>query len=157
MRWPAISLSIHSSIISKRDGFRNGMEFSSEKKINYREWTSTSSFTAGDSFSFGSTTMRIIYTPGHAIGHCCLYFPTDEILNLGDIDLGPFGPWSGDGVSGIDETINSIDKVLTIPARAFISSHETGIIGGNIIVPAERYRAVINQRKTALLDFLEKP
>jgi len=101
--------------------------------------------------------MRIIHTPGHAIGHCCLYFPADEILYLGDIDLGLFGSWYGDRVSSIDQTINSIDTVVTIPARVFITSHETGIIGGDMVEPAERHRAVINERETALVDFLDKP
>lgn len=127
------------------------------ESFNYRERTPTSSFIDGDLFSFGSTTMQVIHTPGHTIGHCCFYFPGEEILYLGDLDLTPFGPWYGDRISDIDQTIASIHKMLTIPARIYISSHETGVIKGDISELAERYLAVINTREAALLNFLDKP
>lgn len=125
--------------------------------FHYRERTPTHSFSDGSLFTFGETTMEVIHTPGHSIGHCCFYFPDEEIVYLGDIDLTSFGPWYGDRVSDIDQMIDSVHKLLSIPARTFISSHETGVIEGNIAKLAEQYLAVIDRRENALLNSLEKP
>jgi hypothetical protein len=50
-----------------------------------------------------------------------------------------------------------VNTILTIPARTFISSHETGIIEGDISEMARRYLAVIDRREDMLLSFLALP
>lgn len=126
------------------------------ESFNYHERVPTGSFVDGDLFTFGSTTIQVIHTPGHTIGHCCFYFPVEEILYLGDLDLTPFGPWYGDRVSDIDQIIASVHKILRIPAKIYITSHEAGVIEGDISELVERYLAVIETRETAVLDFLDK-
>lgn len=39
---------------------------------------------AGDAFTFGGETVQIIETPGHTLGHICLYFPESKLLFTGD-------------------------------------------------------------------------
>jgi len=125
--------------------------------FHYQERTPALEFGDGNLLNFGETTMEVIHTPGHSIGHCSFYFPDEEVLFLGDLDLGRFGPWYGDRVSDIDQTIESVHRVMKIPAKIFISSHEIGVIGGSISDLAEKYLGVIDTRETALLNFLDKP
>ena len=125
--------------------------------FHYRERTPDLEFRDGDLLNFGDTTVQIIHTPGHTIGHSSLFFPEEELLFLGDLDLTAFGPWYGDRVSDIDQTIESLRKLLTIPARIFITSHEAGIIEGDITKRVEAYLGIIDQRENTLLNFLERP
>ncbi|MBN2538471.1 MAG: MBL fold metallo-hydrolase [Deltaproteobacteria bacterium] len=125
--------------------------------FHYRERTPDLEFRDGDLLNFGDTTVHIIHTPGHTIGHSTFFFPEEGVLFLGDLDMTAFGPWYGDRVSDIDQTIESLHKLLKIPARIFITSHEAGIIEGDITELAEGYLEIINQRENTLLTFLEKP
>ncbi|HOO90036.1 MAG TPA: MBL fold metallo-hydrolase [Syntrophales bacterium] len=125
--------------------------------FNYRERTPDLEFRDGDILNFGDTNVHIIHTPGHTIGHTSFFFPDEGVLFLGDLDMTPFGPWYGDRVSDIDQTIESLHTILKIPARIFITSHEAGVIEGDITGLVEDYVAIIAQREDALLTFLEKP
>ena len=125
--------------------------------FHYRERTPDHEFRDGELLNFGDTTVQIIHTPGHTIGHSSFFFPEEGVLFLGDLDMTAFGPWYGDRVSDIDQTIKSLRKLLKIPARIFITSHEAGIIEGDITELAENYLEIINQREDTLLNFLEKP
>ena len=71
------------------------------ESFHYCERSPTYSFADGDIFTFGATSMQVIHTPGHTIGHCCFYFPVEELLYLGDLDLTPFGPWYGNPESRV--------------------------------------------------------
>jgi len=125
--------------------------------FHYRERIPDLEFRDGDLLNFGDTNLQVIHTPGHTIGHSSFFFPEEEVLFLGDLDMTAFGPWYGDRVSDIDQTIVSLHKLLTIPARIFITSHEAGIIEGDITERVEDYLGIINQREDTLLNFLEKP
>jgi len=125
--------------------------------FNYTERTPDREFSDGDLLNFGDTTLQVIHTPGHTIGHSSFFFPDEKVLFMGDLDLTAFGPWYGDRVSDIDQTIASLHTLLTIPARIFITSHEVGIIEGDITKAVEDYIAIIDKRENTLLNFLEKP
>ncbi|MBW2631034.1 MAG: MBL fold metallo-hydrolase [Deltaproteobacteria bacterium] len=125
--------------------------------FHYRERIPNLEFRDGDLLNFGDTTLQIIHTPGHTIGHSSFFFPEEKVLFMGDLDLTAFGPWYGDRVSDIDQTMVSLHKLLTIPARIFITSHEAGIIEGDITKRVEAYLGIIDQREDTLLNFLEKP
>ncbi|MGZ3592496.1 MAG: MBL fold metallo-hydrolase [Syntrophales bacterium] len=114
-------------------------------------------FKDGDLLIFGETKIRVIHTPGHTAGHCSFHFPDQGILFMGDLDLSRFGPWYGDRVSDIDQTIQSMRRLLEIPADIYITSHEAGIIRGDITEQVETYLDVIAQREKRILEFLEKP
>jgi len=125
-------------------------------EFHYRERSPARTFRDGDILDFGRTKARVVHTPGHTFGHCALHFPDEGVLFLADLDLTPFGPWYGDRVSDIDATIASVERLLKIPADVYITSHEAGIIEGDITGLAERYLAVIDQREKKLLEFLEE-
>jgi len=125
--------------------------------FHYREREPAVGFQDGDRILFGKTTLEVIHTPGHSSGHCSFYFPEEGLVFLGDLDMTRFGPWYGDRVSDIDETIESIRRLQRLPARVFVSAHEAGIIEGDLNSAAEAYLAVIEERERNLVRYLAEP
>lgn len=105
----------------------------------------------------GSLTMEIIHTPGHTPGHLCFFFPESGVLFLGDYDLTPFGPWYGDRESSIPDTIASVRKLETVPARIWLTCHETGVFETQPGHLWSDYLKVIDKREKKLLAFLNQP
>ncbi len=127
------------------------------RHFHYRERTPDVEFRDGDVLDFGHTTMEVIHTPGHSIGHCSFYFPGESLLYLGDLDMTRFGPWYGDRVSDIDETIRSVNRLLTVQARIFVSAHEAGVREGSLQERARAYLGVIDERDGRILECLKEP
>ncbi len=111
----------------------------------------------GEQIRLEDLTIDIIHTPGHTPGHLCFFFQEPAVLFLGDYDLTPFGPWYGDRDSSIQQTIASIEGLKKIPAKVWLTCHETGIFEEDPGDRWDQYLAVINQRESRLLDFLNKP
>ncbi len=105
----------------------------------------------------GGVTVQVIPAPGHTPGHCALLFPEQEVLFLGDYDLSNFGPWYGDRDSDIDDTIASVNRLRTIPARVWIAAHEQGVFPSEPGDRWDRYLQVIDRRDQKLLDLLKEP
>jgi glyoxylase-like metal-dependent hydrolase (beta-lactamase superfamily II) len=127
------------------------------RRCNFRERSPTSEFKDGDILDFGQTMVQVIHTPGHSPGHCSFYFPNEGILFLSDMDLSPFGPWYGDRFSDIDQTRSSMNRLLELSADIYITSHEIGVVEGDITRLAAQYLEVIDQREKRLIKFLEQP
>ena len=111
----------------------------------------------GEVIDLGSCSVEIIPTPGHTPGHLAFFFREPAVLFMGDYDLTRFGPWYGDRDSSLDELIASIERLRRIPARVWLTSHETGYFEGDVSALFERYRAVIDEREAKLLDCLAVP
>jgi glyoxylase-like metal-dependent hydrolase (beta-lactamase superfamily II) len=126
-------------------------------RFHFQERTPAVEFRDGDLLIFGDTKLQVIHTPGHTAGHCSFHFPDQGILFMGDLDLSRFGPWYGDRVSDIDQTIQSMRRLLEIPADIYITSHEAGIIRGDITELVETYLSVITRREKKILEFLKRP
>ncbi len=124
-------------------------------RFNYRERDSVVEMKDGDIFRFGQTVMEVVHTPGHTSGHCSFWFPGEGVLSLSDFDMTDFGPWYGDRVSDIDQSIASVQKLLKIPARYYITSHEKGILTEGIEEAANAYLDVIRQRDERLKAFIK--
>lgn len=71
----------------------------------------------GETLRVGGTTLRVVHTPGHSPGSCCLYVPELDTVFSGDT-LFQGGPGAtGRSYSDFDEIIASIrTKLLTLPA-----------------------------------------
>ena len=125
-------------------------------RFNYREREPDRAIADGDVLEFGRTSLAVIHTPGHSPGHCCFHFPREGVLFLGDLDMTSFGPWYGDRVSDIDQTIESINRILEVDAQIYISSHAP-VIRGGIVKLARDYAGVIYGREEKLLEYLREP
>ena len=105
----------------------------------------------------GGLTALVIPTPGHTPGHLSFYFPEEELLFLGDYDLTSFGPWYGDVLSSIEDTIASIRRLKAVPARRWIAAHNAGLFEENPGPLWDAYENTIYERERKLLAFLESP
>jgi len=110
----------------------------------------------GDSIDFGKTKATTIHAPGHSAGHCCFYFPKEDVLFSGDIDLTSFGPWYGNPFSDIDQFVASIHRLVEIAPGCVITSH-AGLIRENIQERLLSYLSVIEKRDDIILKLLKKP
>ncbi|MCX7817231.1 MAG: MBL fold metallo-hydrolase [Syntrophales bacterium] len=127
------------------------------EKFHYRP-REMAGFLEGDSvLDLGSLKVKIIHCPGHTPGHLAFYFPALEIAFIGDYDLTPFGPWYGDRFSSIEDTLRSIELLRSLKAKIYITGHETGVFFQPDEEVWERYRNVIFQRETRLMEFLQEP
>ncbi len=105
----------------------------------------------------GPVSVKVIATPGHTPGHLSFFFREPELLFLGDYDLTRFGPWYGDVNSSIEETISSVKLLRKISAKAWFTSHETGIFEEAPGEIWDQYLNVIAERENKLLDLLDEP
>ncbi|MCK4790992.1 MAG: MBL fold metallo-hydrolase, partial [Desulfobacteraceae bacterium] len=105
----------------------------------------------------GPVSVKVIATPGHTPGHLSFFFREPELLFLGDYDLARFGPWYGDVNSSIEETISSVKLLRKISAKAWFTSHETGIFEEAPGEIWDQYLNVIAERENKLLDLLDEP
>ncbi len=127
------------------------------ESFNYQERTPSRELRDGDLLDFGRTRLRVIHTPGHTPGHCSFYSEADGVLFMSDLDLTPFGPWYGDAVSDIPQTIASLKKLLKIPADIYVTSHDMGVLTGDITELATAYLDVVYEREKKIVAFLDKP
>ena len=49
----------------------------------------------GESVYVGKRELRVVWTPGHTQGHCCLYLPEDKVIIVGDHLLPKITPHVG--------------------------------------------------------------
>jgi hydroxyacylglutathione hydrolase len=128
-----------------------------EDQFHYRPRQPARFFQDREVIDLGSLTVEVVPTPGHTPGHLAFYFREPRILFLGDYDLTAFGPWYGDLYSDIDQTIESIDRLKTIPAETWITGHESGIVTQPPDTLWDRYERVIHEREEKLFDLLSFP
>lgn len=125
--------------------------------FNYRPQKEATFFSDDEVINLGDLNVQVIPTPGHTPGHLSFFFPDEEILFLGDYDLTTFGPWYGDVDSSIEQTIKSLRRLKSIPARRWIASHNTGLFESHPGKLWEDYENVIYQRDEKILNFLKEP
>jgi glyoxylase-like metal-dependent hydrolase (beta-lactamase superfamily II) len=111
----------------------------------------------GQVFDLDEISIEILSTPGHTPGHLSFFFKDTGVLFMGDYDLGKFGPWYGDKEASIEDTIASVKYLRSLPAKTWITSHETGFFEENPGDLWDTYLNVIQQREDKLLSFLNKP
>jgi glyoxylase-like metal-dependent hydrolase (beta-lactamase superfamily II) len=91
----------------------------------------------GDEIIAGNYCFRCVSTPGHSLGHTCLYEPDKKILVAGDhilVDITPNIQCWSDGQNPLQDYLISLDKVkdleiaLVLPGhRRLIADHRTRI------------------------------
>jgi glyoxylase-like metal-dependent hydrolase (beta-lactamase superfamily II) len=128
-----------------------------EDQFHYRVRTPGGFFQDREIIDLGPLTVEVIPTPGHTPGHLAFYFREAKILFMGDYDLTAFGPWYGDLYSDIDQTIQSLRLLKTVPAVTWLTGHETGVFSEPPARLWDDYEKVIYDREEKLLDLLAAP
>jgi glyoxylase-like metal-dependent hydrolase (beta-lactamase superfamily II) len=126
-------------------------------QFHYRPRIPQNFFRDGQQIRLDTVTVEVLHTPGHTPGHLAFFFKEPEVLFLGDYDLSWFGPWYGDCDSSIEETIRSVERLKKIPAKIWLTGHETGVFESNPGELWDTYLGVIEERTQKLLQHLEKP
>lgn len=111
----------------------------------------------GMTLTLSGVTVDVLHTPGHTPGHLCFFFREPQVLFLGDYDLTPFGPWYGDRDSSIHQSMESLARLRCIPARVWLTGHETGVFHQVPEALWEAYLAVIDRREEAIARYLVEP
>ena len=124
------------------------------------EWTEkhvSRKVSDGDEICLGENTLRFIHTPGHTAGHTCVEFVEKKSVFLADIDLGRFGPWYANRGSDVDAFLASIERLKTIEADTWYTSHGKGVLHGDIRDRLDAFAKVIHDRDERVLGFLSRP
>jgi glyoxylase-like metal-dependent hydrolase (beta-lactamase superfamily II) len=111
----------------------------------------------GQVLDLGTVTVEIIGVPGHTPGHLAFLFKEPKVLFMGDYDLSKFGPWYGDAVGSIDQTIQSLNKLRALPAKTWLVSHGTGVFEKEPDGLWDAYLDVIRKREEKLINLLSVP
>jgi glyoxylase-like metal-dependent hydrolase (beta-lactamase superfamily II) len=127
------------------------------EQFHYRPRKPAEYLYGGQIIELEDLTVEVIHTPGHTPGHLAFYFKESAALFMGDYDLTKFGPWYGDREGSIQETISSVNRLRTIPAKVWLTSHEDGVFDSDVGDLWDRYLSVIDVRENKLLDFLQQP
>jgi len=81
-----------------------------------------------DEIPAGDYTLRCIETPGHTLGHICLYEPLNRIFIAGDHVLGDITPniqcWEEDE-NLLNDYLKSLDKVYDLEVNLVVPGHRT--------------------------------
>jgi glyoxylase-like metal-dependent hydrolase (beta-lactamase superfamily II) len=81
-----------------------------------------------DTICIGEYRFRCVETPGHTMGHMCLYEPNKKILVSGDHILGDITPniqsWSDEG-NPLLSYLRSLDKVYELAVEVVLPGHRS--------------------------------
>lgn len=81
----------------------------------------------GDEIRLGEQTLQIIWTPGHAPGHCCIHLPKTKTLIVGDHLLPKISPhvgvYPGGPTNPLGDYLASLDKVATLDVDLVLPAH----------------------------------
>jgi glyoxylase-like metal-dependent hydrolase (beta-lactamase superfamily II) len=117
--------------LSKHPGARYGTDWIPELKT----------LEDGDAVSVGDYQFRCVETPGHTMGHICLYEPTQKLLVAGDhilIDITPNIQCWSDLHNPLKHYLASLDKVFKLEIDLVLPGHRRLI---------DDHRARINELK----------
>jgi hydroxyacylglutathione hydrolase len=128
------------------------------EEFHYLPLQNVQTFTDGEELLFGRTRLHVVHTPGHTPGHCCFYFPEQDILYLADLDLTPFGPWYGDRASDVNALLASLQRLEDFRAKIYLSAHGQGVFTAAAAqVALTQFKQVIFDREAEVLRQLSRP
>lgn len=113
-------------------------------------------FTDLEKISLGQTTVQAIHLPGHTAGHYGFYFPQENLLFSGDIDLVKTGPWYNSNSGSVGDLIASVKRIQEINPHILIPSHrrmQTEAIPDQLAA----YIQVVLDREAKIYEILKEP
>jgi glyoxylase-like metal-dependent hydrolase (beta-lactamase superfamily II) len=93
-------------------------------KVTYPEYT----FYGGEIIRTGKYDLEVIWTPGHSIGHICLYEPQNQLLFAGDHIFpqitSAIGLHVQSGDNPLGDYLNSLHKIENLVVTKILPAHE---------------------------------
>ena len=80
----------------------------------------------GDVIDAGGVALQVLHTPGHTLGHLCLYEPDDQVLLCGDVVHGDDVAWLNvfrEGAGALQRAAETLDRLARLPLRRACSGH----------------------------------
>lgn len=124
--------------------------------LNYQPSRIDGRLIPGDTVKLGKIELEVIHTPGHTPGHCVLFWREKGLLLSGDIDLTSFGPWYGNEVSDVDQTIESIEKIIDLNPEIILSGHR-GLIKKDTVRELKKYLDKLYAKEEKIIKALKTP
>lgn len=111
----------------------------------------------GDTLNIGNYGFKCIETPGHTLGHMCLYEPNKKIFLSGDLILGDITPniqlWF-DEWNPLKEYLASLDKIYELEIELVLPGHRT--IFKNCRERIQELKQHHQERLDEIISILEK-
>ena len=82
----------------------------------------------GDILDYGGLRLRCVHTPGHSVGHTCLYCEEEKLLFCGDhvlFDITPNICTMGPGTNMLADYLESLEKIRSLDIRTALPAHRT--------------------------------
>ena len=133
-----------------------GLKKKIEKQFDYVARPDASGYDDGATWELGGARVRAVHMPGHTAGHCVLVVEPHGIAFIGDIDLSGFGPYYGDATSSLAQFRLTLERMRTLPASIWITSHHKGVITerASFLKMLDAFAARIDEREQRLLAML---
>lgn len=135
------------SALDKHPGAKYGSDWIPEMKL----------LDDNDSIHVGGYNFECISTPGHTLGHICLYEPNKKILIAGDhilIDITPNIQCWSDTQNPLKEYLSSLDKVAKLKVDLILPGHRRLIRNQNGRIAELKHHH--ENRLNEVLTILEK-
>ena len=126
------------------------------ERFHYHPRPDAVGYDDGAVWDLGGVRVRALHAPGHTSGHCVLLVEPHGVAFIGDIELSGFGPYYGDATSNLGQFRRTLQQVLEIPARVWITSHHKGVITerNTFVGLVQAYARRIDARAERLLQML---
>ncbi len=128
-----------------------------EREFNYVPRPDAIAYPDGQRWDLGGgVSVEAIHMPGHTRGHCVLLVQPGGIAFIGDIDLTGFGPYYGDATSDLAAFRRSIERLPSIPAKVWITSHHRGVYTDRdrMLADLQAYGSKLDAREEKILGLL---
>ncbi len=128
-----------------------------EAEFNYVPRPDAIAYTDGERWDLGGgVSVQALHMPGHTRGHCVLLVQPGGIAFIGDIDLTGFGPYYGDATSDLRAFRRSLERLPSIPARVWITSHHRGVYTDRdrMLAHLAAYESKLDAREDKILALL---
>lgn len=133
-----------------------GLKKKIETQFDYLARPDATGYADGATWELGGARVRAVHMPGHTAGHCVLVVEPHGIAFIGDIDLSGFGPYYGDATSSLAQFRVTLERMQTLPASIWITSHHKGIVTdrATFLKMLHAFAARIDEREQRLLAML---
>lgn len=112
-------------------------------------------FSHGSKFDLGSTTLKVLHTPGHTPGHCSFLLEEYNLVFASDIDLTSFGPWYGNRSSDPEQFRQSIKYLRSLKPEIILTSHREPVTR-KIDQALLDYERILDRREEKIVRILRK-